>query len=337
MLPEESSSSTASTRSVESVFSSRCDSCAFAATAKNRAQRPVHTQCMTNPARSRGMEHNQYLLMHLTYCNTSIFTGQSLIPAKQQLNSVQCSGTQRGSAPHSVSPTAPPAMENVSKELGFPGLADSCKIPNNAASDDLEFRHPCAYAIRLSLMGFYPLLASLLALLLGFVAPVAAEEPPFLLPPRQKLTTLRSAEFTTTKGKFLVELFPDEAPWHVANLKYLADKGFYRGSAFHIYEPGYIIQGGGPASSSGGGPGYTLPAEFSHLRNELGTLGMARQPNEVNPERRSHGSQFHILLTEAPHMNGAYTVFGKVVRGMEAVEALRRGDRITDVRVFIRK
>jgi cyclophilin family peptidyl-prolyl cis-trans isomerase len=64
---------------------------------------------------------------------------------------------------------------------------------------------------------------------------------------------------------------------------------------------------------------------------------MARQPNEVNPERRSHGSQFHILLADAPHMNGSYTIFGRVIRGMAVVDALRQGDQILEVKVFVRK
>lgn len=183
-----------------------------------------------------------------------------------------------------------------------------------------------------------PLLGLLLASLIWCGAlPANAEEPPFLLPPQQELSKLRSAQFTTSKGTFWVELYPDEAPWHVANLKYLADKGFYRGLTFHIYEPGYIIQGGAPRPDPNSGPGYTLPAEFNQRRHEVGSLGMARQPNEVNPERRSHGSQFHILLADAPHLNGAYTLFGKVIRGMNVVDALRKGDRIEDIKVFVRR
>jgi cyclophilin family peptidyl-prolyl cis-trans isomerase len=82
---------------------------------------------------------------------------------------------------------------------------------------------------------------------------------------------------------------------------------------------------------------YTLPAEFSPHRHETGALGMARQSNDKNPERRSDGSQFHILLGDAPHMNGSYTIFGKVIRGMDVVESIQRGDPILEVKVFVRR
>lgn len=163
-----------------------------------------------------------------------------------------------------------------------------------------------------------------------------AQDPPFILPSRAELSRLRSAEMVTSKGAVVFELYPEDAPWHVANLKYLADKGFYRGLTFHLYQPGYIIQGGAPNSNPNSGPGYSVPAEFSRRRHEIGSLGMARQPDSVNPERRSHGSQFHILLAESPHMNSSYTVFGKVLKGMEVVDSLRQGDRIIELRVFVR-
>jgi cyclophilin family peptidyl-prolyl cis-trans isomerase len=166
---------------------------------------------------------------------------------------------------------------------------------------------------------------------------LAAEEPPFLLPPRQDLSRIRSAEVTTSRGSFLVELYPEEAPWHIANFKYRADKGLYRGSSFHIVQPGYIIQGGALKHGVKGGGMYTLPAEFSLHRHETGALGMARQSNHKNPERRSDGSQFHILLGDAPHMNGSYTIFGKVIRGMDVVESIQRGDPILEVKVFVRR
>lgn len=182
------------------------------------------------------------------------------------------------------------------------------------------------------------LLAVFFAVLAGF-APVvsAAEEPPFILPKRADLSRVRSAELSTSRGTVYFELYPEAAPWHVANFKYLADKGFYRGLKFHLFQAGYVIQGGSPGSDPNGGPGYTLPAEFSKMRHEAGTLGMARRPDFVNPERRSNGSQFHILLSESPHMNSSYTVFGKVMKGMDVVDSLRQGDDILDLKVFVRE
>jgi len=169
-------------------------------------------------------------------------------------------------------------------------------------------------------------------------------EPPFELPPRAEVLKLRSAVIETNKGSIYLELFPEEAPWHVANFKYLADKGFYRGLTFHIFQPGFLIQGGDPRGNGYGGPGYTLPPEFSQRHHTLGTLGMARSPDRsrttgrsMNPERRSNGSQFYITLGDATLMDSKYTVFGKVVSGLDTVEQIRVGDTIQNVTVFIRE
>jgi len=175
-----------------------------------------------------------------------------------------------------------------------------------------------------------------LAVLLALPGLGHGAEPPFLRPPPAELNKIRSAIIYTAKGDIVVELYPEDAPWHVANFKYLADKGFYRGSTFHLHYPGYILQGGGPPANPTGGPGWTLPPEFNQRNHLEGTLGMARAPDDLNPERSSNGSQFHLLLRPAPHMDGSYTVFGQVVKGLDVVEQLRRGDRIKDVKVFVR-
>lgn len=171
-----------------------------------------------------------------------------------------------------------------------------------------------------------------------------AKDPPFNMPPKAEILKIRSAIVETSKGKIFIELFPEEAPWHVANFKYLADKGFYKNLSFHFAQRDYLIQGGDPLGNGRGGPGYDLPAEFSNRNHVLGTVGMARKPDvdektgkRANPERRSNGSQFHILLTDAPHMDGHYTVFGKVVGGFDTLKHLRAGDRIVKVTVFIRE
>jgi cyclophilin family peptidyl-prolyl cis-trans isomerase len=172
----------------------------------------------------------------------------------------------------------------------------------------------------------------------------AESDPPFTLPPRAELLKIRSAIVTTSKGKLYFELFPEDAPWHVANFKYLADKKFYDGLTFHLYQPGYLIQGGDPKANGFGGPGYSIQAEFSTRNHRFGTLGMARKPDGyntkkqlTNPQRRSSGSQFHILLNDAPHMDGRYTIFGKLVGGGDVLEKLRRGDTIEAVTVYIRE
>jgi cyclophilin family peptidyl-prolyl cis-trans isomerase len=172
----------------------------------------------------------------------------------------------------------------------------------------------------------------------------ADTDPPFQLPERSEVLKIRSAIVETSKGSLYFELFPEEAPWHVANFKYLADKGFYNGLTFHLLESGYLIQGGDPLATGFGGPGYSLPAEFSSRAHRFGTLGMARKPDGynskkqlINPERRSSGSQFHILLDDATHMDGKYTIFGKLVGGEAVLQQLRRGDKITKIAVFIRQ
>jgi len=175
-------------------------------------------------------------------------------------------------------------------------------------------------------------------LLLIFVlhdTPKAAAELPFIVPPRRELNRLRTAQIETNKGSIFIELYPEEAPLHVANLKYRADKGLFRNTAFHKFSPGYVIQGGGsPAASKP--QRYALSAEFNSHRHERGTIGMARVEDVINPERLSDASQFYILLMDAPHMDGKYTAFGKVIRGFSVLDKLRKGDTITEVRVFVR-
>ncbi len=189
------------------------------------------------------------------------------------------------------------------------------------------------------------LLAVVSLTLLVSALPVRADNsPPFELPPRNEILTIRSAVLETSKGAIYLELFPEEAPWHVANFKYLADKGFYRGLTFHLYKPNFLVQGGDPLGTGFGGPGYTLPPEFSNRHHTFGTLGMARKPDvvnpkgrSVNPQRRSSGSQFYISLGEAPDMDSRYTIFGKVVGGVDVAEALRAGDKIQNLTVYIRE
>ncbi len=167
---------------------------------------------------------------------------------------------------------------------------------------------------------------------------------PFNLPQRSELLKIRSAILETTEGKLFFELLPEEAPWHVANFKYLADKHFYEGLGFHLLKPGYIIQGGDPKNNGFGSPGYSLPPEFSQRNHRRGVLGMARRPDGytqknklINPERESSGSQFHILLGDARHMDGRYTIFGKLVGGFSTLDKLSTRSKIIRLTVFIRE
>lgn len=172
----------------------------------------------------------------------------------------------------------------------------------------------------------------------------AETEIPFALPSRGDLLKIRSAILETTEGKLFFELLPEEAPWHVANFKYLADKHFYDGLHFHFFQKGYIIQGGDPKNTGFGGPGYSLPPEFTKRNHKRGILGMARKPDGynakhklINPQRVSSGSQFHVLLGDAPHMDGRYTIFGKLVGGYDTLEKLNAQSKIVRLTVFIRE
>jgi len=136
---------------------------------------------------------------------------------------------------------------------------------------------------------------------------------------------------TTTKGKIVIELYPDAAPETVNNFKKLNTKRFYDGLKFHRKTDWGIIQGGDPKGDGTGGPGYTIideymnPNQAPHLR---GTVAMAR-PNSPN----SAGSQFYICLKAQPHLDGQYTTFGQVIQGMEVVDQLVVGDIMTTVRL----
>jgi cyclophilin family peptidyl-prolyl cis-trans isomerase len=160
---------------------------------------------------------------------------------------------------------------------------------------------------------------------------------PFTLPERSKVLALRSAKIDTSRGPIYLELFPEQAPWHVANFKQLADRGYYAGLTFHLYKPGFLIQGGAPRGDPLGGPGYSLPAEFSQEKQVRGTLGMGRVMDQLNPERRSHGSQFYILTGNGSNLTGKYTSFGRVAKGMDVVDRLREGDVIRNVTVYVRR
>ncbi len=143
------------------------------------------------------------------------------------------------------------------------------------------------------------------------------------------------AVIKTDKGDITVELFAKEAPLSVTNFKQLAEGGFYDNLTFHRVEPGFVIQGGDPEGSGRGGPGYTIPAELKgnphkHIK---GALAWARLGDQVNPERRSSGSQFYITLAPTPFLDNAYTVFGQTTAGLEVAEKIAVGDKIKSIEI----
>jgi cyclophilin family peptidyl-prolyl cis-trans isomerase len=124
----------------------------------------------------------------------------------------------------------------------------------------------------------------------------------------------------------------DVTPKHKANFLKLVSEGFYNGTTFHRIIDNFMVQGGDPNSTDAdksndglGGPGYTLPAEFiDTLTHKYGALAAARMGDNVNPEKRSSGSQFYIVENPrgTPHLNRNYTVFGAVIKGMEVIEKI---------------
>ena len=156
----------------------------------------------------------------------------------------------------------------------------------------------------------------------------------FDAPPPMTIDTDKqyTAMIETARGNIGVELYPKAAPQTVNNFVFLARNGFYDGLTFHRVEPGFVIQGGDPSGDGTGGPGYTLPAEIELTHGE-GAVAMARRPDQVNPERRSSGSQFYITLAPTPHLDGGYTVFGQVVEGMDVAQSIAIGDVIESVTI----
>jgi peptidylprolyl isomerase len=121
-------------------------------------------------------------------------------------------------------------------------------------------------------------------------------------------------------GKVVIELRPDKAPLTVARMRELANSGFYDGLTVVRVAPGHVVQAGDPKFDGTGGSGQTIKAEFSDLLHVRGAVGMAR---DEDPD--SADSQFYICLADRPHLNGKYTVFGRVVSGMEVLDKLAPG------------
>ncbi len=135
----------------------------------------------------------------------------------------------------------------------------------------------------------------------------------------------------TNQGVIKVELYPQVAPNTVNNFISLASKGFYDGTIFHRVIPGFMIQGGDPEGTGIGGPGYGIEGEFSangfenNLKHTTGVISMARsqQPN-------SAGSQFFIMVSDAPYLDGQYAAFGKVTEGQEVADKIFSAPRDSD-------
>src|SRR5436309_2321588 len=184
----------------------------------------------------------------------------------------------------------------------------------------------------------------ILLLLVGLVALVAGSAgaqtpaPKPAAPPAGKAKALPTALITLEKGgEIVLELFPQDAPKHVENFVKLVSQKFYDGQRVHRVEPKFVVQFGDPQSKTlplddprmgSGGPGYTIKAEFNKQKHLRGSVAMARSQH---PD--SAGSQFYITYGATPHLDGNYTVFGKVVSGMEHVDRIKQGDKMKTVAI----
>lgn len=150
-------------------------------------------------------------------------------------------------------------------------------------------------------------------------------------PPDMQIDSKKSyaVSMETTKGTIEIELFADAAPVTVNNFVFLTREGFYDGVSFHRVIPNFVIQGGDPTGTGRGGPGYRFQDEFTGNPHKHGTgyLSMA------NAGPGTNGSQFFITHSPQPHLDGRHTVFGKVTSGMDVVNSIKQGDKMTTVTV----
>ena len=142
---------------------------------------------------------------------------------------------------------------------------------------------------------------------------------------------MTKAKVETNKGTFTIEFFDDQTPNTVKNIVSLAQSGFYNGVKFHRVIPDFVVQGGDPTGTGGGGPGYQIADEVDNpiQIHVLGALSMANSGPNTN------GSQFFIVLNpnSCKHLNDKHTVFGKVVDGMNVVNRINQGDHMIKVTV----
>lgn len=163
---------------------------------------------------------------------------------------------------------------------------------------------------------------------LGEAAPAVASRPA-PEPPAQPETVIGAHwlwHLATTRGEIVIELLPETAPWAVASIVALTKRGFYDGLEVHRVVPDFVVQGGDPTMSGWGGPGYTLPAEPASGADGPGYV--AGGVGIADAGRDSGGSQWFIMHSRAPHLDGRYTWIGRVVSGQRSADALLIGDKV---------
>ncbi|HSP87378.1 MAG TPA: peptidylprolyl isomerase, partial [Ignavibacteriaceae bacterium] len=138
----------------------------------------------------------------------------------------------------------------------------------------------------------------------------------------------KTAEVITERGKFKIKFLPQYAPISVGNFCYLASKNFFNGIEFHRVVPGFVIQAGDPTGTGWGGPGYEIVSEFSPLSFNTGYVGMASAGKDTE------GSQWFVMQGNYPHLNGRYSVFGRIVDGLETVYYTDQEDKIISIKLI---
>ena len=167
---------------------------------------------------------------------------------------------------------------------------------------------------------------SVLALVLVFAAPLLHAQ---TLGPDVVVMNIKIGKERELR-RVVIGLYDNTAPQHAENFKELARTRYYKGMQFHRAFPGTLVQTGDPYSRRGpnvrsgtGGPGWTIPAEI-RLPHRKGSVAAARLDTKINPARVSNGSQFYVTLKPMPALNGQYTVFGRVLEGLEHLEEISR-------------
>lgn len=135
------------------------------------------------------------------------------------------------------------------------------------------------------------------------------------------------AVVSTDKGPFTIELLSDEAPLNVDNFVQLVQRGYFNNITFHRVVPNFVVQGGDPRGEGNGGPGYQIRCEINQVPYDRGAVGMALSGKDTG------GSQWFVTHSPQPHLDGGYTVFGRVIAGMDVVDRIVRGDVIRSISV----
>ena len=133
----------------------------------------------------------------------------------------------------------------------------------------------------------------------------------------------------TAHGNLTIILYKDEAPKTVTRIMQLIEEGFYDGLVFHRVIPDFVVQTGDPTGTGYGGSGKKLMGEFNNLNHERGTVAMARAQDPDSAD-----SQFYITLSERPELNQKYTIFGKVVDGLDILDKIVKGDKLISINII---